>query len=59
LVVAMHQKSSSMTTICGNTDTEGNAKAITAGCYKYGGSTLLNWGGDDDLCNRDLRAIGS
>lgn len=43
-----------MTTICGNTDTDGNAKAITAGCYKYGGATLLNWGGDDDLCNRNL-----
>lgn len=40
-----------MTTICGNTDTEGNAKAITAGCYKYGSATLLNWGGDDDLCD--------
>lgn len=34
-----------MTTILGNTDADGNAKAITAGCYKYGGATLLNWGG--------------
>jgi hypothetical protein len=53
--VAMHRKLSSMTTIYGNTDAEGNAKAITAGCYKYGGATLLLWGGRyNDFCYRDL-----
>lgn len=38
-----------------NEDSEGVAKTILAGCYKFGHATLLRTGGgDDDKRNRDI-----